>query len=380
MLRALTRKTPPIGLDISTDGVRMMQLDAIGKAVSAIAAGHKPLPAAAADDPQGFREHVVKAVKDLLAERGFRGRRVVTCLGGGDIDIKQARLPRIAPRERASAIQWEANERFEFEVKPELLHHFVGGEVRAANEIRDEIIMLAAPEPKVDAHLDILDAIDLYPVAVDAEPACVFRPFERFLRRGADVEKVSVVVDIRPTNSWVIFAKGRNISFLKSVDVGNDHFSRAVAEQLSIDYAEAVGLRRQLLQDIGSPIDVAGGEQIRMALRDAIRPVAEELAREISLCLRYCAVTFRGIRPERVTLVGPGAADPYVQELLGESINLECEIGRPLRGIDLSQVELGEDHRGPLCEWSVVAGLALRDLLANQDRRERKNEPDRLPA
>jgi hypothetical protein len=78
--------------------------------------------------------------------------------------------------------------------------------------------------------------------------------------------------------------------------------------------------------------------------------------------------------------VGAGVVDPHVLALIGESVNLECEIGRPLRGIDLSHVELGGDHPGPLCEWSVATGLALRELLACQDKRERRNEPNRLSA
>jgi len=380
MFRALTRKLPPIGLDISTDSVRMMQLDSIGKAVSAVAAGQRSLPATAVEDPQVHLEYATKAIKELLAECGFRGRRVVTCLSGSQFEIKQARLPRIADHERDSAIQWEANERFDFEVKPQLLHYLVAGEVRVGADIRDEVIMMAADEQDVETHLAMLEAVSLFPIAIDAEPAAVFRPFERFLRRDADVNKVSAIVDIRADNTWVVFSRGRNISFLKSVGLGNVHFTRAISEQLSIDYAEAVQLRRQLAQDAGSTDGPAGGEQIRMAVRDALRPVAEELAREISLCLRYCAVTFRGAPPERVTLAGAAVADPYTVELVGESINLDCEVGRPLRGIDLSQVELGRDHRGPLCEWSVAAGLALRELLALQDRRERNNEPDRLSA
>ncbi len=378
MLRSLMHKTPPIGLDIGIDGIRMLQLDAIGKAVSAVAAARWKFPDAAVFDPQLRRTHAVDAVRQMLADGDFRGRKVVTCLGGDDLIIKQARLPRLSDSERRAAVQWEANDRFGFQVSPELLHHVVAGEVRVGNEIRDELILLGATDEAVDSHVAMLGEMGVTPVCIDAEPAGLFRPFERFLRRGGDVNTASILVDIGAAHTWVVFARGRKVGFLKSIDIGGRHFSEAVAEQLHMEYSEAVELRRQTAADCD---DADGkGAQVRRAVFDAIRPVAEDLTREISLCLRYCSVTFRGSRPERVTVVGSQAHDPTLLELMNEYISVECELGRPLRGVDLSQVELGGDHRGPLSEWSVAAGLALREVLANQERREKKHEPDRLSA
>ncbi|MFW6154799.1 MAG: pilus assembly protein PilM [Planctomycetota bacterium] len=376
MLRGLTRKPPPIGLDIGADVVRLLQVDALGGAVSATAAAFRTLPPAAIGDPPVRREHVVTAIRDMLASGAFRGRRVVTCLGDGTLRVKQARLPRLNDAERDSAILWEASERFDFDVKPELLHHLVAGDVRSANEIQQEVILLGAAEDTVEAHVAMLSQVGLYPVAVDAEPICAFRAFERFLRRDCDTEVVSVLVDIRGANTWVLFARGRRIGFIKSVDVGTHHFTQAIAKQLNLEYTEAVEVRRHQ----GTLSMSENPEQIRQAVRDALRPVAEELAREINLCLRYCAVTFRGSRPDRVTLVGEAAADAHVRELICESINLDCETGRPFKGIDSSQVALGSDQRGPLCEWSVATGLALRELIIKDTGQEDGDEPDRLSA
>ncbi len=376
MLRGLTRKPPPIGLDIGADVVRLLQVDAIGNAVSATAAAFRPLPPAAIDDLQLHRRHVVAAVGDMLATGAFRGRRVVTCLGEGALSVKQARLPRLNDAERDSAILWEASERFDFDVKPELLHHLVAGDVRSANEVQQEVILLAAAEDVVESHVEMISEMGLYPVAVDAEPVCTFRAFERFLRRDCDTGVVSVLVDIRGANTWVLFARGRQIGFIKSVGLGTHHFTEAIARQLNLDYAEAVEVRRRQ----GALSMSANPDQIRQAVRDAVRPVAEELAREINLCLRYCAVTFRGSRPDRVTLVGEAAADACVRELIGESINLDCETGRPFKGIDSSQVAMGSDQRGPLPEWSVATGLALRDLIVGDVGQEDDDESDRLSA
>jgi Tfp pilus assembly PilM family ATPase len=78
------------------------------------------------------------------------------------------------------------------------------------------------------------------------------------------------------------------------------------------------------------------------------------------LCLRYCSVTFRGVRPSSVMLTGGEAHDPAVVSLLAEQLNIPCQVGQPLRGIDVSSVDLGGDRRSNLAEWTLCAGLAAR--------------------
>ena len=113
---------------------------------------------------------------------------------------------------------------------------------------------------------------------------------------------------------------------------------------------------------------------------DAIRPAVTQLAKEISLCVRYCSVTFRGLRPEKVTLTGGEAYDPALVELLREHLDAEILVGRPLQGLDVSNVDLGADRRGVLTEWAVCAGLAARGQRARKELEEAEHEQRRLSA
>lgn len=381
MLKGWFRKPEPIGLDVSRDCVRMLQLEAEGRSARVAAAACRAVPEPMWGNSSDRRGFIIEAVREMLQSGRFRGRHVVTCLRGDELTIKQMRLPRMGEQELERAVRAEAAERFGHPVSPEMLHCIVAGEVRQGADASDEIILIGARDDTVEDHIRLLDDMDISPVWVDAEPACVFRPFERFLRRDEDRQTVSVHVHVDSVRTWVVFARGRRIGFLKAIGMGGRELDEAVAGQLDLPAGEARRLRMAKGASSAGSADASSLQSsVHRAVYDAVRPVAESLAREINLCLRYCSVTFRGSRAEALTLCGPEAGDSYLQRLISEYTNVECEVGRPLRGIDVSQAELGGDLRGPLSEWTVAAGLALRSMTAESSKRERGYGEHRLSA
>jgi type IV pilus assembly protein PilM len=324
-----------------------------------------------------MRRHLAsQAVRELLGKGGFKGRRVVTCLGSGDLSIKQVRLPRMPDHELRSAVQWEAQERFGFPVSPDQVNYLVAGEVRQGTESRDEIILLGVRAEQVDQHLAFLDEMNLVPEAIDAEPVCLFRALSRQLPCGEG--EVWVLADVGYSATRGLIARGTELAFIKNIETGGRHLVQAVAEKLNLSTDEVSQLRQHLGAYDGGESD--GRSKTDQSVRDALRGVVEGLVREIGLCLRYYAVTFRGVKPGRIVQSGWEARDPHLREMLAESLNIPCQIGHPLGGIDCSRVDLGPDPTGSHSGWAVAAGLALRGVQAGSNVREHTDEPDRLSA
>jgi type IV pilus assembly protein PilM len=104
----------------------------------------------------------------------------------------------------------------------------------------------------------------------------------------------------------------------------------------------------------------------RQAVVDAVSAVAEELAKEISLCFRYYTVTFRGKRVERAVFAGGGAYEDILLNVLRRQLTVEIEVAQPLKGFDLMNVDFGGDRRGLLYEWAVAVGLSLKGLAPDR--------------
>ncbi len=382
------KKRWPIALDIGTDCVKMLQMQSVGCTMSVRASGHWQLPASAPRSGDSWRQLVVHGVKEMLQKGNFTGRRVISSLSSSDLMIKNVRLPIMSPSEMDEAIRWEAKERFGRDFAPDQLHCIDAGQIRQGAENCQEMILLAAPAEVIDSHVAMLLEMGLTPEYLDPEPQAMFRPFERRLRRRADENEITVVVDLGHSSTKVIVGRGRGLILIKKIDIGGKDLAEAVARQLNLTVEEAAELR---LQIIGEHANVDRGNSdgesqpgdpnsMSWTIVDAVRGKVEELGREVALCLRYCSVTFRGLRPKRVMMTGGQAYDPAVMKLLGEQLNIECQIAQPLRGIDTSVADLGGDRRGMLAEWNLCAGLSFRSAQYERTARKINNEQDRLSA
>ncbi|MCJ7543836.1 MAG: pilus assembly protein PilM [Phycisphaerae bacterium] len=361
------RKRLPIGIDIGTESIKMLQFQ--------VSPGHAPLVAAAAvwrfppgasQDPAQRRQQAVEAVTSMLRHGGFRGRDVVSALSCSQVGIKNIRLPRMPPTELQAAIKWEATERFGFEVSDDQLNWIDAGEVRSGNDTVQELILLVAKQEAIDNHLAMLSAMKLTPVAIDAEPLAMFRVFGRFLRREEDEQTAKVLLDLGASGTRVLVARGRQIVFIKGLEVGGSALTAAVSGQFNLSEEDAAQFRlramRQESARVAAQGDDVGDALVDWNIQDAVRGTLESLAEELALCLRYCSVTFRGLRPAEVVLCGGEAYDPLVAKLLGERLGIPCVLGRPLRGADTDAVEWESHARDIFAEWAVCAGLALKTL------------------
>ena len=376
----------PIALDIGANSIKVLQLDEAAGSLIARACGQWRFPAVVSDAEQRS-EMIVGAVREILRRGDFRGRRSVSSLSGVDVDIKNVRLQSTSRQEIEKALQWEAQDRFAFDVVPDRLKYVNAGQVRSGAETRSEIIMLAASEKAIADHLGILSASGLEPEHIYPEPLAVFRMAKRSLRREADQDTVSVILDLGARATRVIVARGRQVVFIKVIDIGGQSFDEAVAAQLNLDLTDAVELRTRVMQEHAKHAKSLGGNRksdqeepeearsdVDWTIRDAVRGRVEELAREIALCLRYCSVTFRGLRPNTVLMAGGEVYDPAVTELLTDNLGIECNVAQPLRGIDISRVMPGVGRLTPMCEWAVVSGLAMRDRDIAPHRKEAKDD------
>lgn len=361
MLRR-NRKRGPIGLDIGASGVKLLQLASEQGQPVVVASAHAEFPR---DLPESadINEITERAIADCLRRAPFDGREVVTAFGNGEFQLKNIRLPRMPSEELASAVEFEAKERFDLSRSPAQVRFVPVGEVRHGNEIKEEVIVFAALDESVSARLAMLETLKLSPIAIDLTPCAVARSFIRFLRRSEDANAINVFLDLGYRGTNVIITRGAEINFIKQIDVGGRQFVEAVSKALSISTQEATDLRLRIMREgSGRREDDKTGvpEDIRAALRDSAKPLVDRLSRDVQMCLRYFAVTFRGQRPDSLTLVGGEAYEPMLAPALTEAFNIPCMVGHPMRGIGRLGDISGRDRRTMQPAWATACGLALR--------------------
>jgi len=368
----------PIGLDMGHNSIRMIQLVINGEQISVLAADETRIDPDANGNGQERRSFIVSAIKRMLAKNNFRGKNVISCLPSGSLKITSLRLAEAEKEEMEQALRREVVQRFGLDPDKDAMDYVVAGNVRQGDELKNELILFAADSETINDHISMLEEAGLTPVAIDTIPGALFRSFERSLRRQGDKEGTLVFVDVGSLLTTVVFGRGGEISFVKQIAIGGERFVKEVAARLGISVHEARMLRESLWAERSlSAAKTSSGEpessdrwqkldaSTRQTIVDAVTAVAEELAREISLCLRYYTVTFRGKRVERAAFAGGGAYEDILLGVLRRQLMVEVEVAQPLRGFDLSNertsINFDSDRRGLLCEWAVAVGLALNN-------------------
>jgi type IV pilus assembly protein PilM len=351
-----------------------------------------PLLAAESQEGSVSADGVAEMIRSAFATGGFAGRRCVVSLAREDLSVQSVRLPKMSDDELRQTVSWEAAQRFGFDRNAMEVDFIRTGATLASGENREEIILVGAPHEAINARVEPVLAAGLRPVAVDSAFAALVRTFSRRVRRESDVNLVRVVLEIGASGSTVLILRGDQIAFCKPLSISGTLFNRAVAEHLQMSEADAGELRQQRLMirqaaehtcqlaHDGEPStpDVAQyapehepllsstlDPETDRAVYAAVRPVLNELAKEVTLCLRYYGVTFRGQPPERIILTGGDALEPKLDETIARACQLRVSFDDTPGALTAlnSQIE-GALNRtpGPASCWSAAMGLSLRGI------------------
>lgn len=359
MLSMLKNKVRPIGLDIGRTSIKMMQLAVNNGCISVVAADTMPV-SASVTDPAQQRAAIVAAIKQMLGRSGFRGQDVVSCLSNDQLKIKNLRIDAAEQEKIEETLTTDIAERFGLNAEKDQIEYMIAGDVRQGDDLKSELLVFAADKDAIKSHIEMLQEAGLKPISIDTVPCALFRSFEGTLRRQADKDAVNVYVDLGSHFTTVVVGKGSDISFIKQIPLGGENFNADIGAKLGVDVEQASALRRRL----NDARDTAGiDDASKQAILDAMQGTIEQLAKEISLCFRYYSVTFRGSRPGRAIFTGGEAHETTLLDALRRQLSMDIEIAQPLRGFDLSNVNVNDERRGGLmCEWAITVGLSLKGL------------------
>ena len=348
------RRIQPIGLDIGHSSLKMVQLAVSEDKPKVLAARRVPVAAREAGNPRAHEQAVVAAVRSLLADGLFRGRNVVSALPIDRIRITSLRLAETEMDEADKILRREAAERFGLDPAQDAIAYLLAGSVRQGDEVKNEYILFAVDKESVDAHIRLLEEAGLTPTAIDAPPCALFRTFERTMRRQADRERTIIFIDIGHRYTTVVFGRGGEICFVKQIAIGVSQFNDEVAAALGLAAPEAESFRRRLQKD--DALDAA----TRRLVVDALNVTSEQLAAEVSLCLRYYTVTFRGKRVERAVVAGGGAYEQVLRDVLRRHLSVEVEVAEPLRGFELDPDQRDDMGSTGSADLALAVGLSLK--------------------
>jgi type IV pilus assembly protein PilM len=421
-------KASPIGVDYGSDSLRLAQVAMVDGEWKLIAAASADVPPHVRHNPAARMEFFVEASRDLLVHGNFSGRAAILALPAASMFIQHLRLPKMDDEALRKAIPWEARGKLPIDPSHALLRHHVAGDIYQDQEAKSEVILMAAGRELVNQFLATAARARLDVVGMNVEPKALVDCFAHIYRRKTDADVTNCFVDLGCGGSRAFIARGTHILFARTIPVGGDHFTRAVAHVLSLSQDEAKILRAKLsnlqpaqnenqrkqevqgeavgtegLGALGTALAAGsranGGSERRDAgtlvmepptaaqasksndpLQKQLQQVEEachepfnRLVQELGLCRRYYEATFPNKPVERLIFVGGEAKNRRLCQQIAQEMGLAAQVGDPLvrmgRTSDVGP-ESGIDRRQPQPNWAVAIGLSLGPLHAEEKARE----------
>lgn len=388
-------RVSPIAIDFGADTLKLLQV-APGRPPHLIAAAAATLPSNTRQKPLERLTAISEALKSLLRQAPFRGRRVICAIPAFQTLTQQLTLPATDNVKADELVQNQLRERLGIEPKGMVLRHFPLGGVTSAAGGKRPVVCIAASRQSVMQYIDLCRQCKLEVIGMHAEP---FALLEATRGEEADpAEPARAVIDIGAMTTKLLVIRGGKLLFAKSIHLGGDQLTRQLAAERGIDFDDARRLRA-VGETAGTTTPAAGPAKRKRVLAaldndddeddglagfldgeddtgwddpdtpgiaataqkhaDADADTLECLRDELRMGLRSYHGSCPDVPVEKLIFVGGEARDREVCASLARELGLAAVLGDPLGGV----VHLGQSRTAGIDfddiqpAWAVARGL-----------------------
>ncbi len=344
-------KVGPIGLDLAAEKMHLVQMEQTGDGLRIRAGVSLAYPIPREEllaNPSKFK----KFVHQGLARRPFKGRRVVSCLPAGDLNIMFISFKQTDGLSVNDAIIRELRERVKEKLEESVIDflsirddHNQTGEKHA--------IVAIAPKQSVMNYLDLLQDAGLDPIALDIGPAALSRLIGNLPRNKTHPNVL--LVNFGRDKSYLSVIWGKRLMLDREIDFGEARLIARACKSLNIKEEMAHQLLYQ--QGMNAHNNLHSDNEFARTLAEVLRPEFASLAEEVNKTLIYTASVTRGSSVEQSYLLGSVARYPHVASFMQNLLSVPVEVLNPFNSF------ASNEHAAVLSELDPIAGIALASGL-----------------
>jgi Tfp pilus assembly PilM family ATPase len=317
------KKICPIGVDLGSGYLRMVQLGRNGEGLYLHYAALRPTPPEVEFRSPGWQHWAVDAVRTLAREENFKGKTVVSALPSDDLFIDPIKVPRTALDRLGEIIPSKLQKRLPFGVENALFQYVISESGEKTSPEGVDVLTMAVNREAVNRHLAIYEAAGMDVAKISIWPTAMITSFSQFFcRRSNEQTVIALLLNVGTNHTNVVITRGSNLLFARVISIGYTQLEQA-----------------QMVQRLLSEIDA---------------------------CVHYFEDTPAGMRIERlVFLAGSGASrtlcDRFAQ--LAQKMQVTAQVGDVTNAIEINQgPRCFIDRRNSRVDWSTSFGLSLEGM------------------
>lgn len=298
---------------------------------------------------------ILKALQEILAEKGIRSRNVNVCAPGFHVFSKFVKLPPVDAGKVTQIIQYEAQQNVPFPLEEvvwdyQILGSTTGGEL--------EVLLVAIKAEIVEGLFRVTESAKLHQQLADVSPAALCNAFRY---NYGDLEDCTALLDIgAKTSNLLFFEKGK--VFSRSINLGANAITQDFANESKkkFDVAEKIKIEEGFVSLGGAYEEPENQDQA--AISKIARQFMTRLHIQVNQTMQFYRGQQGGSAPQRLFLSGGASIMPYTAQFFAEKLNVPVEYFNPLRNVQIDPAINLEELARVAHSLGEVVGLGLRNL------------------
>ena len=298
---------------------------------------------------------VLKALQQLLAEKGVKARNVNVCAPGFHVFSKFVKLPPVDAGKVTQIIQYEAQQNVPFPLEEVVWSYQILGST-AGGEL--EVLLVAIKADIVEGLFRVTESSGLRLQLTDVSPAALCNAFRY---NYGDLEDCTMLLDIgAKTSNLLFFEKGK--VFSRSINLGANSITQDFANEskLKFDAAEKLKIEEGFVSLGGAYEEPENQHQA--AISKIARQFMTRLHIQVNQTMQFYRGQQGGSALQRLFLSGGASVMPYTAQFFAEKLNVPVEYFNPLRNVQLDPAINLEELARVAHSLGEVVGLGLRNL------------------
>jgi type IV pilus assembly protein PilM len=345
------KNAPLVGLDISTSGVKLVELSEAGKnelRLERYAA--EPLPKGAVVDGNIENiEQVSEAVRRVWKKSGTRAKLVALGMPPASVITKKIILPGgLSEEELEVQVESEANQYIPFALDEVSLDFDVIGP--AQNSPEDiEVLLAATRKEKVEDRVAVAEAAGLKPTVMDIESYAARTAIDRITSQLPQAGQGQIVA---------LFQIGSQVTHISVLLDGQPLYEREQpfgGNQLTQDIVRAYGISQDEAEAKKKSGDLPDGYE-----RELLEPFLESAALEVTRAIQFFFTSTPYTRIDQIFLAGGCAMIPGLVEIIAGRTQISTSIVSPFKGMQLGSNIREKQLRMDAPAYLIACGLAMR--------------------
>src|SRR5882724_9161487 len=298
---------------------------------------------------------ILKALQEMMAEKGIKARNVNVCAPGFHVFSKFVKLPPVDAGKVTQIIQYEAQQNVPFPLSEvvwdyQILGTTPGGEL--------EVLLVAIKADIVEGLFRVTETAGLHLQLADVSPAALCNAFRY---NYGDLDDCTMLLDIgAKTSNLLFFEKGK--VFSRSINLGANSITQDFANEskLKYDVAEKIKIEEGFVSLGGAYEEPENPHQA--AISKIARQFMTRLHIQVNQTIQFYRGQQGGSAPQRLFLSGGASVMAYTSQFFAEKLNVPVEYFNPVRNVQIDPAINLEDLARVAHSLGEVIGLGLRNL------------------